>query len=173
MTFSAGIVAYGIADTSVPASVGGGLVGLAAATMMALAKMRAWAVDTSAERRKLDEAIQQATDERTRYIAAQSAQEEEHRRRLRDLEADRARVQHQLTAAKAALDEQFEARREKLIVSSMETAIRLHLAGLLDAPAETPDATILHLPGKQPVRERATAHPADPQLVREREARHP
>ena len=175
MTFSAGIVAYGIADMNIPASVGGGLVGLAAAAMMALAKIRAWAIDTSAERRQLTEAIQQAADERTKYIAAQGAQEEEHRRRLRDLEADRARVQHQLTAARVALDERFEAQRERLIIDSMETGIRLHLAGLLTAPPATPEAKILRLPGAQSTRERATAHPADsiPQPVREREARHP
>jgi hypothetical protein len=175
MTFSAGIVAYGIVDSNIPASTGGGLVGLAAAAMMGLAKMRAWAVDTSAERSQLTEAIRQAEIEQTRYAAAQGALEEEYRRRHRDLEGERARCQHQVTATKAALDEQYEARREALIVKSMEIGIRLHLAGLLDAPTETVEAKILRLPGQQPARVRTTAHPADAatQPAREREARHP
>ncbi|MEU9000477.1 hypothetical protein [Streptomyces sp. NPDC048551] len=175
MTFSAGVVAYGIADSNITAATGGGLVALAAAAMMSLAKMRAWTVDTSAERRQLAEALRQAQNEETRYVAAQGAQAEEHRRRLRDLEGDRARFEQHLIAAKAALEEQFEANREALIVESMELGIRLYRAGLLKAPAEAAEAKILRLPGQQPTRERAAGHPADEvtQPVREREVRHP
>ncbi|MFJ1865480.1 hypothetical protein ACIOD1_12695 [Streptomyces sp. NPDC088097] len=171
MTFSTGILAYGIVDSSIPASVGGGLAGLAAAGMMGLAKLRAWTVDTSAERRQLADSVRQAQNEETRYVAAQGAQAEEHRRRLRDIEGDRVRQEQHFIAAKAAMEADFEARREALIIESMATGIRLHLAGLLNAPTEAVEAKILRLPGQQqPVRERATAHPADqaPEAVRDR-----
>ncbi|MEU4947660.1 hypothetical protein [Streptomyces lavendulae] len=176
MTFSAGVVAYGIFDSNVSAATGGGFVALAAAAMMGLAKMRVWAVDTSAERRQLEEALQAARDERIRYVALGVAQQEEHRRCVRDLEAERAGHQRQLAAAKAALEEQFEADREDLIVNATNAAVALAKTGFFDRPIETSEAKILRLPGQQqPVREGAAAHPADEatQPVREREVRHP
>ncbi|MFJ5804807.1 hypothetical protein [Streptomyces sp. NPDC093093] len=184
MAFSAGVVAYGIVDSSTPASLGGGLVGLAAAAMMHLAKTRAWSVAARVERRRLDverlrleDARQQAHDERTRYIALGEAQHQEHRRRIRDLEAERVANQQDLVAAKAGLVERYEAQREALIVESMEIGVSLYLAGLRKAPTETINAKIFRLP-EQPTpqpRERTVAHPADvaTQPVREREVRHP
>ncbi|MFE3578776.1 hypothetical protein [Streptomyces vinaceus] len=159
MTFSAGIVAYGIVDSNIPAATGGGLVGLAAATMMALAKVRAWAVDTSAERRKLDDALQAANDERTRYIALGVAQREEHKRRLRDLEGDRARLRADHEAARVTLQDRYEDQRETLIVESMETGVRLYLAGLLTAPQQVAGDIVpfrLRQRGEAPA-----VHPAD------------
>lgn len=175
MTFSAGIVAYGIVDSNIPASTGGGLVAIAAAAMMGLAKMRAWAVDTSAERRQLAEERQQAINEQTRYVAAQGAQDDEFSRRLRDLEGERARGQMQLTAAKAALDEEYQNRRDALIIEGMEIGIRLYLKGLLDAPSDASEAKIMPFPAQQHVREPATAHPADqaPEAARDRGAARP
>ncbi|MCX5197175.1 hypothetical protein OOK31_25310 [Streptomyces sp. NBC_00249] len=167
MTFSAGIVAYGIVDSSIAASVGGGLAGVVAAAMMALAKARAWAVDTSAERRRLDDALQQASDERTRYLALGVAQREEHRRRIRDLEAERACLQQRFEAEKAALEDDFASRHEQLIVEATETALRLYHAGLLSAPTHTAEAQIVPFPQQQPTRARATEHPADPTPGRE------
>lgn len=173
MTFSAGIVAYGIVDSNVPASIGGGLAGLAAATMMALAKMRAWAVDTSADRRKLDDALRAAHDERTRYVALGAAQQEEYKRRLRDLEGDRARLRADHEAAKAVLQDRYEDQREQLIVESMETGVRLYLAGLLHAPKQPPGDVVPFRLRQRGVA--ATSHPADqaPQAVRDREVGRP
>ncbi|MFG2978816.1 hypothetical protein ACGFYY_38245 [Streptomyces sp. NPDC048331] len=182
MAFSSSVVAYGIVDSNTPASLGGGLVGLASAAMMHLAMTRTWSVDArderrllEDERRRLETACQHAHDERTRYLALGAAQAEEHRRRIRDLEADRVANQHALAAAKAAFEEKFEGQREALIVESMETGVRLYLAGLHNAPPTTSEAKIIRLPGQQPTRDRAAAHPADAanQPAREREARHP
>ncbi|MCB5168059.1 hypothetical protein LG634_24930 [Streptomyces bambusae] len=153
MTFSAGIVTYGIIDSNLPAATGGGLIALAAAGMMGLSKARTWAVDTSTERRALAEAKQRAEDEHTKYIALGAAQAEEHRRRLRDLEGDRAAGRAEVAALKRALDDRYEAGREQLIVESMETGVRLYLAGLLKAPtATTAPAQVLPLFPPQPTR---------------------
>ncbi|MFI8278571.1 hypothetical protein ACIGBH_27595 [Streptomyces sp. NPDC085929] len=173
MTISTGIVAYGIVDSSIPASVGGGLAGIVAAAMMALAKSRIWAVNTSAERRQLEDARQQVNDERTRYVAASAAQRAEHQRCLRDLEGDRAHLKAQAKAAQAAMERRFEDQRERLIVESMETGVRLYLAGLLNAPEQTPGDVV---PFRTRQRgERTTAHPADqaPQAARDREVGRP
>lgn len=162
MTFSAGIVAYGVVDSSVPAATGGGLIALAAAGMMGLAKARAWAVDTSGERRVLAEAKQRAEDERTKYVALKAAMAEEHQRRIRDLERDRAVGRAEVAALKQALEDRYEDGREQLIIEGMETGVRLYLAGLLKAPtAITPPAQVLPLFPPQPARERAAEHPQE------------
>lgn len=173
MLFSSGIVAYGIVEHSIEATVGGGFAALAAAAMLTLAKVRAWTVDTSAERRQLEDAKRQAHDTHTRYVAAEGALSEEHRRRVRDLEAERMICRQQLEAAKAALEAKYQDRREVLILESMQTAIKLHLDGLLNAPPANPEAKIMPFPTQgmaQPTRERTTAHPADqaPEAARDR-----
>ncbi|WKD36565.1 hypothetical protein [Streptomyces xanthophaeus] len=177
MTFSSGIVAYGIVEHSMEASVGGGLAGLAASAMLTLAKVRAWTVDTTEERRQLEEAKRQAHDTHTRYVAAEGALEGEHRRRVRDLEGERAALLRQVEAAKADLDDRYEAQREALIIESMQTGIKLYLAGLLNAPATAPEAKIMPFPGQQQqaARARATGHPADqaPEAARDREVGRP
>ncbi|MFD3802589.1 hypothetical protein ACFWTC_02945 [Streptomyces sp. NPDC058619] len=164
MLFTSGIVAYGIVEKSIEASVGGGLAGLAAAAMLTLAKVRVWTVDTSAERRQLEEASRRAHDTQTRYLAVEAAFTEEHRRRVRDLEAERLRLQRQYEVAKRELEDRFEARREALIVESMGIGVELYLKGLLDGPeASSSEAKIMAFPvPEQQMRERATAHPADP-----------
>ncbi|MGW1939020.1 hypothetical protein [Streptomyces goshikiensis] len=175
MLSASGIVAYGVVEQSIAASVGGGFAGLAAAVMLTLAKVRTWTVDTGVERRQLEEAKRQAHDTHTRYVAAEGALTEEHRRRVRDLEAERVHLHQQLEAGKAALEERFEAQREALILASMETGIKLHLAGLLNAPSATAEAKIMPFPGQQVSRERAATHPADPapEATRDRGAARP
>ncbi|MFD4740553.1 hypothetical protein ACFWNQ_24795 [Streptomyces virginiae] len=178
MTFSSGVVAYGIVEHSMEASVGGGLAGLAASAMLTLAKIRVWTVDTKAERQQLEEATRRAHDTHTRYVAAEGALTEEHRRRVRDLEGERAACLQQVEAAKAALDERYEAQRETLIIESMQTGIKLYLAGLLNAPATAaPEAKIVAFPGQQQqaARARAIAHPADQatEAARDREVGRP
>ncbi|MFJ3173752.1 hypothetical protein ACIPJK_23635 [Streptomyces roseus] len=173
MAISAGITAYGIVDSSTPAAVGGGLAGLVAAVMMALAKSRAWAINTDAERRHLADARREAENEQTRYVALTVAAAAEHRRCLRDLEGDRAQLKAQTQAAAAAMEQRFEDQREQLIIESMETGIQLYLAGLLNAPEQTPGDVV---PFRTRQRgERATAHPADqvPQAARDREVGRP
>jgi len=178
MTLASGVVAFGVVDGSIAASVGGGFTVLASATLLALAKIRVWTCDTKAERTRLASAQQDAEDQRTRYVAAQGALMEERSRILRDLENERAANSIQLEASKAALQEKYEAEREQLIVQSTETAISLYLRGMLAPPPQVTPAKILDLfPEQQPARARATAHPADPdpapEATRDREAYRP
>lgn len=166
MLFASGIVAYGIVEHSIEATVGGGFAALAAAAMLTLAKVRAWTVDTRAERQQLE-------DTRTRYLANEVALHGEHNRRVRDLEAERVMCHRQLEAAKAALIEEFEAKREELIVECMEAGVQVYLKRIRTKEVATPEAKIMPFPAQgaaQPARERATAHPADaaPEAARDR-----
>ncbi|MGP3684093.1 hypothetical protein ACTVZO_05165 [Streptomyces sp. IBSNAI002] len=180
MLFAAGVVAYGIVDDHLASSVGGGLAGLAAAALLILAKVRLWTTDTSAERAALAEDRRNAADERNRYVAAQGAQMQEHARRMRDLEAERAALLTQIQAERVRLYEELEDERTTLKITSYLVGVDHGRRGILDAPLgdTQPAGQVVPFPNPaSPIRERATAHPADPapapQAARDRGAGRP
>lgn len=177
MIIGAGIVTYGITANDLARVVGGGFVLLPAASLFTLAKVRAWTASGQGEKRRLERATRDAEDERTRYVAAQGAQMEEHWRRLRDLEAEKAALRAQLEAERARLHEEMQDFRDQLISDAMGATILMDLQRLLEPKPQTAAATVTNLFPAQPARERATAHPADsalePQAARDREAGRP
>lgn len=168
MLFASGVVSYGVIGRSIEATIGGGLTGLAAAIMFTV---RAWTMDTSAERRQLKEAERLARDTHTRYIAAHGAQMQEEARRVRDLEAERAQLRARFEAERAQLLQELEDERTVIKVESYLVGVDHGRRGILLPSGEQPGLVV---PFPSPTaRERATAHPAAaPKSVRDRDVAH-
>lgn len=168
MLFTSGVVGYGIVEHDMEASVGGGLCGLAAAAMFTLAKLRAWTVDTSAERRRLEEAERLAHIAETRFIAAQGAQMQEEGRRVRDLEAERAALHARHEAERAQLVQELEDERAQIKIDAYLVGLDHGRRGIVEPSSELP-GRLVQFPTPA-VRERTTAHPADaaPEAARDR-----
>ncbi|MFF6940405.1 hypothetical protein [Streptomyces lavendulae] len=168
MLFASGVVGYGVVERSIEATLGGGLTGLAAAIMFTLAKVRAWTVDTSAERRRLEEAERRAHDTHTRYIAAHGAQMQEEARRVRDLEAERAALRTRAESERAQFLQELEDERAIIKVKSYLIGVDHGRRGILDPTSEQP-GRVVQFPSPA-VRDQASTHPADPaaEAVRDR-----
>lgn len=168
MLFASGIVSYGIVEHSIEATVGGGFAGLAAAAMLTLAKVRAWTVDTSAERRQLKEAERLAHIAETRFIALQGAQTQEEARRVRDLEAERAALHARYEAERAQLIQELEDERTQIKIDSYLVGHDHGRRGIL-VPSNEQPGRLVQFPNPA-VRERTTSHPADqvPEAARDR-----
>ncbi|MFF7142341.1 hypothetical protein ACFZB5_13970 [Streptomyces nodosus] len=162
LVMAVGITAilYGAIRNDLARSVGGACLAIAALTLIALISIQKWITDTSEERRILAAATRQAQDERTRYIAAQAALENERGRLHRDLAAARARIAPTLAAERTKLAAEFEEDRARLISESFETGVLMERAGMLKpgAPAAR-ESNLIQFPGQEharlPERERS------------------
>lgn len=185
MTAAIGVVVYGVVEVNIAAAVGGGFATLAFATLLGVAKIRSWTVDTSAERAQLASAQQQAEDERTRYVAAQGALTQERSRMVRDFEAEAAALRREsevfkaavlkdLEAEKTVFLQQLEDERDAIKIESYEVGVIHGCSGIFDVSPKTAEAgKIVKFPipaGPQVSRQGATAHPADeaPEAARDR-----
>ncbi|MEW1638590.1 hypothetical protein AB0469_31600 [Streptomyces sp. NPDC093801] len=175
LVLAVGVVAYGIFANDLARSVGGGVTAFTAALLLSLAKMRSWTTDARAERARLAKSVQAADDQRTRYVAAQGALMEEERRIIRDLEAERVALRAQADVERARLLQELEDERAQIKIDAYLTGVDHGRRGILNETPVQPGRVVqFPRPG---MRERATAHPADPSPVQEaafdRDAGHP
>jgi hypothetical protein len=153
------VVLYGIAYRDTARAMGGTCLTLTALTALALVIIRRWIVDTSDERHILQAAQREAQNERTRYIAAQAALENEQGRLTRDMAAERQRLAGRLKVERDALADEFEERRAALIAETMEATIAMIQDGKRE-PADPVQNKVIQLRQRpaQPERERSREH---------------
>ncbi|MGW3135964.1 hypothetical protein [Streptomyces sp. NPDC001139] len=162
MAMLAGLTAvtHGLLKSNAAHSIGGSCVAFLAFGVIFLINLRGWIVDTSDERRILGSATRAAQDERTRYIAAQAALENEQGRLNRDMATERRRIAAQLIAEREALRAEFEEKRATLITETMEATFRMISSGKLTAPEDTSHGRLIPFPQQhsEPARERSREH---------------
>lgn len=165
LVVSAGLasVTYGIAANDLPSAVGGAIFAVCALTLIALVVIRRWVTDTTAERRRLDDAVRAADDDRMRYTAALAGVEVERSRLRRDAAAAEHQLAARLNAERAALDEQFEEARAQLIVDTTVATLELVERGFPNISAADLGARIIGFPTagqRTPADEPARGHGA-------------
>lgn len=158
----AGVLAstYGIVRNTIPHSLAGlGLI-VAASTAIALAVLRNWIIDTHDERRNLAAAQRQAEGQRSQYYGAQANLENEMGRQARDTAAQRAANTASLIKEREALRAAFEAERLQQSQKAFLLGARMERAGMLkpDEPAPT---NLIQFPQQQPAPEREHQQPAE------------
>lgn len=150
---------YGAWRDQLTHSLAGVVLSMVALTAIILVVIRRWVTNTSTERMVLAAAQRETQAERTRYIAAQAALENEQVRLRRDLDAERAALAAAAKVERAALAAEFEERRAALVSEAMEATFRMIRDGKF-APAPK-SGTVIRFPHQ----EQATA----PQHERSRE----
>jgi hypothetical protein len=148
------LVVVGAAARHIPATAGGGGIVLATTVAASMLVIHRWLTDVTAERARLAQATRDADTERTRYIAANAALQQEQQRVRTDLQDHYRRTQLELARHRAALDDEFETRRAELAAKAFELGATMALTGKLTADPGT-SADVVHLPTRQPQRQRA------------------
>lgn len=150
---------YGVATQATPHSLAGVCLTVTALTLIALTCIRAWIVNTSAERDQLIEARSDAEAERRRYFAAQAALEGEMTRLTRDMAADRARAAAKLLADRTAMEAEFEENRLQLQTEAFRTGVQMERSGMLKPETPALPTNLIPFPGHpSPARERTREH---------------
>lgn len=145
----------GIAHNQVPHSLGGVGTIMIALTAAVLLVIRRWVTDTRNERSVLAATQRETQAERTRYIAAQAALENERTRMRRDLDAEHVALVERARVEREVLDDEFEERRGELINQTMEATVRMFHNGKF-APDTRRGATLIQFP--QPQQNRSQEH---------------
>lgn len=140
---------YGLGRDQLTYSLTGVAITMVALAAIILTVIHHWVTDTRTERACLAAAQREAQAERTRYIAAQAASENEQVRRLRDLDAERARLAARARAEREALLAAFEEQRATLISETMQATFQMFHEGRFN-PATDSGATVIQLPRQQP-----------------------
>lgn len=159
--FIAGLLAvlHGTYRDNITNTVGGTCLTLIALITIALVLIRKWVVDTSDERRILAATQREAQRQHDRYLAAQVALENEQGRLRQDMAAERQANTLRLKTERAAMVDEFEAKRGEVVAESMEVAIRLVCGKKLD-PRQLATAKLIQFPQNLPhqQRERTREH---------------
>ncbi len=149
------LTTHGVAQESAPHALGGVAFTMIALTLLILLAVRRWIIDTSAERTRLAEATRSANDERTKYIAAQTAVEMERQRLTRDAAADRARTLALLDAERAAMQDAFEEQKAQLVADTLEVGAKLFRDRAAGEQARHDHARVIEFPKQEPTRARS------------------
>lgn len=139
----------GIAHSAPAASISGAFLAVMALTCIALALLRRWIKDTSAERARLAAATFAANEERTRYIASLAALDAERGRVRRDASLNTARMRTQLDADREKIRDEFERQRERIVGEAFTTGALMERGGLLKEP-QPATVTPLFMHGRDP-----------------------
>lgn len=121
------VVLLGVIQRDLARSLGGACLAVPALNFIVLITIKVAIADTREERRILAAATREAQAERSTYIAAKAALENEQGRLTRDMAAERARIRAKLIADRQALAAEFEEKRNQLVEEAMTTAITLYL----------------------------------------------
>jgi hypothetical protein len=144
------VLLHGITYSDPARAIGGGclsIVGLMAVSMILLHR---WIVDTRDERQALAAAHRAADAERSRYVAAQAALENEQARLITAMNAERRRIATALIAEREALRQEFEEQRATLVCETMEATVMMFRDGKF-APAAAPQrSNLIRFPKEMP-----------------------
>lgn len=114
------ITSRGILRDNLPSTVGGSCLIFSTVVVGALLLIRKWVSDTTLIRTALTATQREAERERSRYVAAQAALENEQGRLNQDMAEERRRIAASLIAEREAMRTEFEERRATLISETME-----------------------------------------------------
>ncbi|MEU6597931.1 hypothetical protein [Streptomyces flaveolus] len=147
----------------VAGAIGGACLVMVALSIIVCVLVRHWIVNTNTERAILAAAQREAQAERTRYIAAQAALENEMGRLNRDMAAERARIAASYLAEQTKLRKEFEEERAQLAADAFQTGVQMERAGMLKPGAEHARGKLIPLfpeqhPACAPERERSREH---------------
>lgn len=132
----ASLTALGAVTDSLPRTITGITAAISSQIAFSLCMVHRWTTNTAAGRAALHDATVRAEREHAKYLAAQFALEQETERVHVDGIAAAARVDQTLKRERAAMQQQFDDQRGELICRTAETAISLHLRGLLNTERE-------------------------------------
>jgi hypothetical protein len=125
-------------------AIGGAALTMTSLTLIAMVAIRKWITDTSAERAALRYETQQATNDRMKAIAAQSAMEVERGRIRRDSEHAAKGLATQLAAEREKLFDELEEARNQIIQDATEVALTMFLTnGGIPGPRPTRDRSVI------------------------------
>lgn len=147
------ITVQGILRNNLAHVLGGGFLAVTALIIIALALGYHWIVDTRDERRALAAAQRQAVAERSTYIAAQAALENEEGRLKQAIAAERARDKEKLRVERASMAAEFEEKRGELMAETIES-FAMMVAGKKFTPV--PQGKLLRFPDQQATQESTT-----------------
>lgn len=143
------VITYGVIADDISRSVSGACLTMPALTLIALVLVRRWVSDVRDERRTLAEAQRAAEQERSRYVAAKAALENEQGRMSRDRVAEQHRLAAQLLAERDKMVAEFEEQRNELISNTMESTLLMIHNGEL-APDTLPRGRVIRFPRQDP-----------------------
>ncbi|MFI1728245.1 hypothetical protein ACH40E_03190 [Streptomyces acidicola] len=156
------VILYGVIYNDLARSLGGACLTMTALTLIALVAIRKWITDTSEERRVLAAAVRDTQAERTRYIAAQAALENEQGRLARDVAAERAGLAAKLIAEREAMATEFEEKRNQLVSEAMNTGVAMFLSSRREHTKAPVRGDVIQFPNQQgepePERVRSRGH---------------
>ncbi|MGA6223531.1 hypothetical protein ACPESV_24740 [Streptomyces umbrinus] len=145
LTGGLAVALYGTLANDLARTLGGTCLTLTALTAIALILIRRWIVDTKDERRILAAAQRQAEGERSRYVAARAALENEQGRLNRDMAAEKQGLAARLHHEREALRGEFEERRAGLIAETMEATVMMVRGGKFDVEKK-PSGNLIPFP---------------------------
>ncbi|MCG0066252.1 hypothetical protein L0F81_23670 [Streptomyces tricolor] len=155
------IIIGSVSEDNVAGSIGGACLVMVSLTIIICVLVRHWIVNTDTERRILGAAQREAQAERTKYIAAQAALENEMGRLNRDMAAERARIARRLVAERKAMRAEFDEERAQLAADAFRTGVEMERSGALKRQEQPPGNLIkFRKPGQPaaPASERARSH---------------
>ncbi|MFC9847741.1 hypothetical protein ACFWFF_01325 [Streptomyces sp. NPDC060223] len=147
------VILYGIVRNDLARSLGGACLTMTALTLIAMVAIRRWTTDTGDERRILAASTREAQAERSRYVAAQAALENEQARLNRDMAAERARVAATLVAERRKMEAAFEEKRAQLATEAFTTGVQMERAGML-SPKKSEPGNLIQFPQQERAAER-------------------
>lgn len=128
---------------SLPHSLGGTSLTMVALTLIALALIRSWVIDTRHEREDLAAARRDAEAQERKFFALQAAQESEMARFNRDMNVERARITKMLFVEREAMQAQFDEERLQLSKDAFRMGVEMERSGALKPDkAAAPDNLI-------------------------------
>lgn len=153
-----GLTSHGILADDLPRVVGGMCVTVAALLIATLVLVHSWIADTSDARKSLAAAQVAAERERSRYVAAQAALENEQGRLARDMAAERAAIAARLKAEREAMEAELEEKRATIMCEAFEAGVLMARGGKLTTDMQQRTANLIPFPTQQQERARAREH---------------
>lgn len=148
---------YGVIRDHYTGALGGTCLTFTALTAIALATIRRWITDTSAERATLAAAERRCHDEYASYIALKAALEVEQGRLRQDISAESAALTERLAVERRKAEADFEEQRAALVSETMEATVRMFHNGKF-APDTSTAGKLIPFPQQEPQRQRARGH---------------
>lgn len=158
LVVAAGLAAilYGLVYDDLPRSIAGLGLTIVGLTVIVLIVIRRWVTDTRAERQLLAAAQREAHNQKSVYVAAQAALENEQGRLNRDMAAERLALSARLKSERDALARDFAEQRATVIAETMEATFHMFRGGKF-APTQTVTGNLIEFPRQHPERQEERA----------------
>lgn len=158
LVVAAGIAAtlYGLIYDDLPRSIAGLGLTVVGLTVIVLIVIHRWVTDTRAERQLLAASQREAQSQKSVYVVAQAALENEQGRLNRDMAVERLALSARLKAEREALARDFAEQRAIVIAETMEATVMMYRSGKF-APTQTATGNLIEFPRQHPERQEERA----------------